>query len=105
MGFRYRRALRWWSGRNGPGVPVAVFVGLFGATTYALTPGAPGRDAVIAHVAKRLSDQNYDGCNAARSNGHENIGFWEPSYRPAMDGDDDGFACEPIRGRGGWLGN
>ncbi len=89
--------MRWWSGRNGPGIPVAVFVGLFGATTYVLTPGAPGRDEVVAEIDKRLTDQGYAGCSEARSNGHENIGFWEPSYRPEMDADGDGFACEPYR--------
>jgi hypothetical protein len=79
------------------GLPVAVFVGLFGATTYAVTPEAPGRAEVISNIEKRFKDQRYGGCAEARANRHEDIGAWEPSYRPAMDGDGDGFACEPYR--------
>ena len=96
MRFRHRRRLRW-RGRNGLAVPTAVFVGLFGATTYALTPEAPGRAEIVANVGKRFQDQHYDGCDEARANGHEDIGAWEPSYRPEMDGDEDGLACEPYR--------
>jgi hypothetical protein len=109
MGFRYRRALRW-NGRNSLFLPVAVFLGLFCGTTYVLAPDAPGRAQLSSNVGKRFTDQHYRGCDDARANAHENIGAWEPSYRPGMDGDADGLACEPyrrggVRRQGGWLGN
>ena len=43
-------------------------------------------------------DQHFSGCNAARAAGRENIPISDPSYREWMDGDDDGWACEPWRG-------
>jgi hypothetical protein len=41
----------------------------------------------------------YSGCNDARAAGVAPIYRGEPGYRPEMDGDDDGIACEPWRGR------
>lgn len=79
-------------------LPAAVFVGLFVGTTYVLTPEAPGKAEVMAAVTKRTTDQHYSGCREARANNHENIDFWEPSYRSEMDGDDDGVACESYYG-------
>ncbi|PLR21014.1 calcium-binding protein [Caulobacter zeae] len=45
------------------------------------------------------ADQHFSGCNAARAAGRESIPSWDPSYRESMDGDGDGLACEPYRGR------
>lgn len=39
----------------------------------------------------------YPGCNAARAAGVAPIYRGEPGYRPELDGDDDGVACEPHR--------
>lgn len=75
-------------------VPFAVFVFLFGTTTYVLTPDAPGKEAVRAEWNKRTTDQQYRSCDDARANGHENIAVWEPSYRQRLDRDGDGSACE-----------
>ena len=75
-------------------LPAAVFVGLFGATTYVLTPDAPGKVEVLEAVSKRNTDQHYSGCRDARASKHENINSWEPSYRSSMDSDGDGVACE-----------
>tara|TARA_R110000787_G_scaffold47687_3_gene115352 strand:+ start:893 stop:1177 length:285 start_codon:yes stop_codon:yes gene_type:complete len=83
---------------NGLLLPAAVFVGLFVGTTYVLTPEAPGKAEVMAAVTKRTTDHHYSGCREARANNHENIDFWEPSYRSEMDGDEDGVACESYRG-------
>jgi hypothetical protein len=44
-------------------------------------------------------DQHFSGCNAARAAGRENIPISDPSYREWMDGDGDGWACEPRLGR------
>jgi endonuclease YncB( thermonuclease family) len=39
------------------------------------------------------------GCNEARRLGIAPIPRGHPAYHPEMDGDGDGWACEPIRGR------
>jgi len=39
----------------------------------------------------------YPGCNAARAAGVAPLYRGEPGYRPEMDGDSDGIACEPYR--------
>jgi Excalibur calcium-binding domain len=41
----------------------------------------------------------YSGCNDARAAGVAPLYRGEPGYRPEMDGDSDGIACEPYRGR------
>lgn len=41
----------------------------------------------------------YPNCAAARSAGAAPIYRGEPGYRSSMDGDNDGIACEPYRGR------
>lgn len=79
-------------------LPAAVFVGLFGGTTYLLTPDAPGKAEVMDEITKRTTDHHYSGCREARANNHENMNSWEPSYRSSMDGDGDGVACETYWG-------
>lgn len=74
------------------------FAGAFAATTWAITPDAPGRAQIVENIEKRSKDQNYSGCAQARANNHEDIARWEPSYRPEMDSDGDGLACEPYTG-------
>jgi hypothetical protein len=41
----------------------------------------------------------WSGCDDARGAGTAPIYRLEPGYRPEMDGDDDGIACEPYYGR------
>lgn len=41
----------------------------------------------------------YSGCNEARAAGVAPLYAGEPGYRPEMDGDSDGIACEPYRDR------
>lgn len=41
----------------------------------------------------------FSGCNEVRAAGLAPLLRGEPGYRPEMDGDDDGIACEPYRGR------
>lgn len=41
----------------------------------------------------------FRGCNEARAVGAAPIYRGQPGYRPEMDGDGDGIACEPYRGR------
>jgi hypothetical protein len=40
----------------------------------------------------------YRNCSEARADGVAPLYAGEPGYRPEMDGDDDGVACEPYRG-------
>lgn len=42
----------------------------------------------------------YSGCNEVRAAGLAPLYRGDPGYRPEMDGDDDGIACEPHRKRG-----
>jgi Excalibur calcium-binding domain len=39
---------------------------------------------------------HWGGCDDARAAGTAPIYLGEPGYRPEMDGDSDGIACEPI---------
>ncbi|MFS0774049.1 excalibur calcium-binding domain-containing protein [Sphingomonas sp. 1P08PE] len=68
-----------------------------------------GRDAIIS-TANRMGvatgfkrqrppqpGDHWRGCNDARAAGTAPIYRGEPGYRPGMDGDDDGIACEPYR--------
>jgi hypothetical protein len=62
--------------------------------------------SVAANSSRSLARRNtppagayYSGCNAARAAGVAPLYAGEPGYRPEMDGDGDGIACEPYRGR------
>jgi hypothetical protein len=41
----------------------------------------------------------FSGCREVRAAGLAPLYRGQPGYRPEMDGDDDGIACEPYRGR------
>ena len=41
----------------------------------------------------------YSGCNEVRALGKAPLYAGQPGYREDMDGDGDGIACEPHRGR------
>jgi hypothetical protein len=41
----------------------------------------------------------YSGCNEVRAAGKAPLHQGDPSYRPEMDGDGDGIACEPFHPR------
>jgi len=81
---------------------------IVGVGSLATTP--EGRSAVAARTTalavktgfKRAREPQagdwWGGCNDARRAGTEPIYRGEPGYRPEMDGDDDGIACEPYTG-------
>jgi endonuclease YncB( thermonuclease family) len=50
-------------------------------------------------AAPTPSDVYYRGCREARAAGVAPLYRGQPGYRPEMDGDNDGIACEPYRGR------
>jgi len=52
-----------------------------------------------AYEAPTAAGVYYRNCNEARAAGAAPLRFGEPGYRPEMDGDHDGIACEPYRGR------
>ena len=45
------------------------------------------------------ADSWFANCDDVRSAGVAPLYAGEPGYRPEMDGDGDGIACEPYRGR------
>lgn len=61
----------------------------------------PAGSAAPRQAAFRSSsaDAWYPNCAAARAAGAAPIYAGEPGYRSELDGDSDGIACEPYRGR------
>lgn len=72
------------------------------ASALAQVRGAPrpnnlqGNDRALTERERSVT---YRGCNEVRRLGLAPLRRGEPGYRPWMDGDNDGLACEPIRGR------
>lgn len=65
---------------------------------YQLAP-VLGRESAFADSASPGDSVYYPGCDSARAAGAAPIYRGQPGYREEMDGDDDGIACEPHRGR------
>ena len=65
----------------------------FGGTLFALRP-APVASGESSQAIGDLPD-----CRAAQALGALNIRRGEPGYRPELDPDGDGLACEPGSGR------
>jgi Excalibur calcium-binding domain len=65
-----------------------------------------GRNSVASREAISTAPRSvergvfYSGCNEVRAAGKAPLYAGQPGYRVEMDGDRDGVACEPIRGRG-----
>ncbi len=57
-------------------------------TANAQQSGAESRESIY-----------YRNCAAARAAGVAPLYRGQPGYRPQLDGDGDGIACEPYRGR------
>ncbi|WP_247718032.1 DUF1294 domain-containing protein [Qipengyuania proteolytica] len=49
-----------------------------------------------AEVDALMASAYYPGCDQVRAAGKAPLRYGEPGYRPEMDGDGDGLACEPI---------
>lgn len=60
---------------------------------------------VRSQVSARLGFVFYRVCADARLAGRAPLHRGDPGYRPALDADGDGVACEPYAGRSGSLGN
>ena len=75
-------------------------VGFFGMVAYAAwhstTPATFQSPEERARIEQSVY---YSGCNEVRAAGKDPIYAGQPGYRPEMDGDGDGIACEPYPGR------
>jgi uncharacterized Fe-S cluster-containing radical SAM superfamily protein len=73
---------------------------VFAATWFA-TPALHALRTTPTHsppeVAATERSLYYSGCDQVRAAGADPIYGGEPGYRPEMDGDGDGIACEPYR--------
>lgn len=62
--------------------------------------GAPRTRAGVSMPARSpVSASAFRSCDAARAAGAAPVHRGHPGYNPNLDGDQDGIACEPIRGR------
>jgi len=68
-----------------------------GATAAAGSAREVGAALGVVRARPPQPGDRWPGCNDARSAGTAPIYRGEPGYDAAMDGDDDGIACEPIR--------
>jgi len=59
----------------------------------------PATTSVQPRAVSPPSGVYYSGCREARAAGAAPLYRGQPGYRPEMDGDGDGIACEPYRGR------
>ena len=71
---------------------------LGGIVGYARSSSAPAVDPSPQEQPVVEQSIHYSGCNEVRAAGKAPIYAGEPGYSSDMDGDDDGIACEPIRG-------
>lgn len=73
----------------------ATMVGVVVAYAWASVPPA----ALESADQRAAIEQSvyYAGCNEVRAQGKDPLYAGQPGYRPEMDGDGDGIACEPIR--------
>lgn len=55
--------------------------------------------AEIISAPAGLAGPPYSNCSEARADGRSSIPSTDPAYRPDLDADGDGLACEPPKGR------
>ena len=70
-----------------------------GRTDVAATLKGLAVSAGILRARSPAEGDYWSGCNEARLAGSAPIYRGEPGYREGLDGDYDGVACEPYRGR------
>ena len=63
------------------------------------TSGRPAVDPVTPDPTAVEQSVYYAGCDQVRAAGKAPLHAGEPGYRPELDPDGDGIACEPGRGR------
>ncbi len=78
---------------------IALFAGiLWGDRVPDLLASAVQASRDLGRARAPRPGDYFSGCNDARAAGVAPLYRGEPGYRPEMDGDDDGIACEPYRG-------
>lgn len=75
-------------------LPAVMLGGVAGYAWASLPPAAFQSSDQRARIEQSAT---YSGCNEVRAAGKAPIRAGEPGYRPEMDGDGDGIACEPHR--------
>jgi hypothetical protein len=65
---------------------------LIGCATVALVCGIGVKAAPAA-----IAQPPYQSCDEARADGRSSIPYTDPAYRPELDFDGDGLACEPSK--------
>ncbi|MFO1241565.1 MAG: excalibur calcium-binding domain-containing protein [Sphingomonadaceae bacterium] len=79
---------------------VAIISAFVGIAVGAVSTQLPRRNAIISFSSEdRSGDLYFARCSEARAAGVAPIYRNEPGYREGLDGDGDGVACEPYRGR------
>jgi hypothetical protein len=53
----------------------------------------------LATAPAALADPPYRNWSEAHADGRYNIPSYDPAYRPQLDRDGDGLACEPYMGK------
>ena len=66
-------------------------------TAFAITSLMVGIGLATAPAA--LADPPYRNCSEVHADGRYNIPSNDPAYRPQLDRDGDGLACEPYKGK------
>ncbi len=69
-----------------------------GGAATARDPRGP-RGSVASPVRAAPGPKAFQSCAAARAAGAAPMSRGDPGYNPNLDGDGDGLACEPYRGR------
>ena len=92
--FRHKTRKRSFTDKLWGGVVVNILLmaGGWYAVTHALSPEDPEERARLEQV---MASVHYPGCDQVRAAGKAPLHYGEPGYRPDMDGDGDGIACEP----------
>jgi hypothetical protein len=67
------------------------YEGVAGSAPFIVSGASRGR--------RSASEPYFPNCAAARAAGAAPLYRGAPGYRPQLDGDDDGVACEPYRRR------
>lgn len=98
-GFRVPSASASGFGLKVAGAATLVFMGVY------YSDRLPAAMHSVVQFSRDVGRQNrpppgayYYNCDDARAAGVAPLYAGEPGYRPEMDGDDDGIACEPYRG-------
>ncbi len=79
---------------------IVITVGLIGAAAVTAWQSSTPAPLMSTGEGQRVETSvNYAGCHELRASGKAPLYAGQPGYREGMDGDHDGIACEPNRGR------